>query len=351
MAASERSCDDVIRIRVDSAWAVEEFERLLAEQAAEGETRAPANPPNRAIFRELAPFRLLEYEYVDEEVGGIEGVYLGFPDGAIHAVSDEIPEEVVDRMLTGPAGELPPVYVYVLPRQPLTASQIDRFLKALSAHLNKPLVGVFRDERGQMSAHAYDGDVPGAASPHWGRLEAGVVRSVLEANRHLTKARVLDRFAARSQGPDGRAYALLTYGFAKHIVEFASVAERDDFLAWTRFLCQWIYARSDSWGDMGFGEVLRPAQLASAPVGDQIAVRLAPPARAPMGNAWRAFGGTSAATARPFAESEAATSDEALAQALITARAYWSFVTETVATTEAHLRAQAEAQRKRVWKD
>jgi len=62
--------DDVIRIRVDTDAAVREFMNILAAQAAEGETRAPANPANRAVFRELAPYRLLEYEYVDAGIGG-----------------------------------------------------------------------------------------------------------------------------------------------------------------------------------------------------------------------------------------------------------------------------------------
>ena len=56
-------CDDVIRIRVDTTWAVLDFIRQLAEQAAAGETRAPANPAQTAIFRDIAPYRLVEHNY------------------------------------------------------------------------------------------------------------------------------------------------------------------------------------------------------------------------------------------------------------------------------------------------
>ncbi|MCR6631783.1 MAG: hypothetical protein NVV74_18025 [Magnetospirillum sp.] len=345
--STEKSSDDVIRIRVDTSLAVQDFFNQLAEQAAEGETRAPANPANRAVFRELAPYRLVEYSYVDEAVGDVEGVYVGFPDGTIYSVGDEIPESVVDRLVEGEVGELAPLYLYVVLAEPRTSYVIDHFLKALSSHLGKALVGVYRDERGVMGAHAYDGDEPAAASRHRARLEAAVVQSVLEANRHLTRQRVLERYAARSESPDGRAWAQITYNFTKHVVEFPSASDRKDFIEWTRTLCEWIYARWCSWEDLGFTEVLRPAEVASAPHGEVVAVKLLPPAKAQGGRPWRAFGGTGAATAKHFAESEAASDEQALTHSLAMAREYWTYCTQTIDGAEFIARKTAEAQAQR----
>lgn len=345
--AVDKSSDDVIRIRVDTALAVQDFYDLLAEQAAQGETRAPANPANRAVFRELAPYRLVEYSYVDDGVGDIEGVYLGFPDGSIYAVADEVPEAVVDALITGEVADLPPVYLYILLAQPRETSVIDHFLRALSVHLGKPLVGVYRDDVGAMVAHGYDGEAPLAASPQRARIEVGMVKTVLEANRHLSRQRVLERYAARSESPDGRAWAQITYNYTKHVIEFASAADRNDFIEWSRTLCEWIYARWCSWDDLGFSEVLRPAEVAPAPKGEIVAVKLLPPAKAQGGQPWRAFGGTSAATAKKFDESDAAGDPQALAHSLAMARDYWTYCTQTIDSAEFMARKTAEAQAQR----
>lgn len=347
MMAVERSGDDVIRIRVDAAWAVEEFLALLTAQAAEGETRAPANPANRALFRELAPFRLVEYAYVDEGIGEIEGVYLGFADGSIYAVADEVPEAVVDAQVAGEVADLPPVYLYIVLGEARPVAALDHFLRALSVHLGKPLVGVYRDDSGTMAAHGVDGDVAVAASPDRARIEAAIIKSVLEANRHLTRQRVIERYVSRSESPDGRAWAQISYNFAKHVIEFPSAADRNDFIEWSRTLCEWIYARWCSWDELGFKEVLRPAEVVPAPKGEIVAVKLLPPAKAQGGRPWRAFGGTSAATAKRFGESEAANDEQALVRSLAMAREYWTYCTQTIDSAEFIARKTAEAQAQR----
>lgn len=343
MMSAEKSSDDVIRIRVDTGLAVQDFLDLLAEQAAAGETCAPANPANRAVFRELAPYRLVEYAYVDGDIGTIDGVYVGFPDGAIYAVTDEIPEEQVDALLYDTPAEMAPVYVYVVLAQPQPSERINHFMTALATHVDKPLVGIFRDAAGTMTGHAYDGgDVTQRA-----RLDGLVVKSVLEANMHLSKQRVLERYAAHAESPDGRAWAQITYNFAKHVVEFASPAERNDFMDWSRTLCEWIYARWCSWEDLGFAEILRPAEVAPAPKGEIIAVRLHAPAKVQDGRPWQAFGGTNAATAKTFSESPAASSEDALLHSLALAREYWSYCKDTIDSAEFMAKKQAEAQAKR----
>lgn len=318
----DRPSDDVIRIRVDTAQAVREFMDVLAVQAAEGETRAPANPANRAVFRELAPYRLVEYDYVGDGIGGIEGVFLGFPDGSIYSVADDLPEERIDALVAGNPATLPPVYVHVVLAGPQPAARIEQYLRALACHVGKPVVAVHRDAAGRMGAHAYD--CPGCGCV--GDIRDAVVKSVLEADMHLSKARVLERFAARSRDADGRAYAQLTFAFAPHLLEFASAAERDDFVAWSRMLCDWVYARWCSWEDLGFSEVLRPATVAPAGRG---AVRLAPP-----GDAWQAFGGKDRASARDFSDAAASSSEDALERSLVIARRYWAYVTDTVSRAE-----------------
>ncbi|MBC7950409.1 MAG: hypothetical protein H7Z12_01135 [Rhodospirillaceae bacterium] len=343
MMSAEKSSDDVIRIRVDTGLAVQDFLDLLAEQAAAGETCAPANPANRAVFRELAPYRLVEYAYVDGEIGAIDGVYLGFSDGALYAVTDEIPEEQVDALVRDVPAEMAPVYVYVVLAEAQAPERIDHFMAALAHHVDKPVVGIFRDAAGIMTGHAYDGgDVTSRA-----RLDSAVVKSVLEANLHLSKQRVLERYAARAESPDGRAWAQITYNFAKHVVEFASPAERNDFMDWSRTLCEWIYARWCSWEDLGFAEIMRPAEVAPAPKGEIVAVRLNAPAKAQDGRPWQAFGGTNAATAKTFSESPAAASQEALRQSLYLAREYWSYCKNTIDSAEFVAKKQAEAHAKR----
>lgn len=257
---AEESGDDVIHIRVDTAAAVREFMDVLASQAAEGETRAPANPANRAVFRELAPYRLLEYEYVGEGIGGIEGVFLGFPDGSIFSVADDIPEEAVDDVVAGDPAHLPPIYVHVVLAEARPAAAIDSFLAALAGHVGKPLIGLYRDQAGQLTGHAYEcaGEC-GCAE----QLARAVASSGAEAAMHLTKAQVLERFAAGSQSVDGRAYAQLTVNFLPHLLEFASAAERDDFIAWSKGLC-----------DSGFADVPRPATV--APAGAHAVALIAP---------------------------------------------------------------------------
>lgn len=345
-SSDDAASDDVIRIRIDTALAVEDFFDLLAAQAAEGETRAPANPANRAMFRELAPFRLVEYAYVDDAVGTIDGAYLGFPDGSIYAVADEVPEAVVDSLVAGEMVDLAPVYLYLVLAEPRPAPVIARFLRALSLHLGKPLVGVQRDGAGTMAALVYDADetTPPARRA---QLEATVVKSVLEANRHLSRQRVLDRYAARSESPDGRAWAQISYNYTPHVVEFASAADRNDFIDWSRTLCEWIYARWCSWEELGFAEVLRPAEVAPAPKGEIVAVKLLPPAKAQGGRPWRAFGGTSAATARHFVDSDAAIDQQALEHSLAMAREYWTYCIQTIDSAEFMARKTAEAQARR----
>jgi len=341
--AENLSSDDVIRIRIDTASTVQEFLDLLAVQAAEGETRQPANPANRAVFRELAPFRLVEYAYVDAGIGDVDGVYLGFPDGTVYGVADEVPEAVVDALVAGEVADMAPVYLYIVLAAPRSSGAIAHFLNALSTHLSKPLVAVYRDGDGTMGAHAFDSDLSGRRAGQ----DAALVKSVLEANRHLSRQRVLERYAARAESPDGRAWAQLTYNFTKHVIEFPSAADRNDFIEWSRILCEWIYARWCSWEELGFSEILRPAEIAPAPRGEVVAVKLQPPAKAQGGRPWRAFGGTSAATAKHFSESDAAVDEQALAHSLAMAREYWTYCIQTIDSAEFIARKTAEAQARR----
>lgn len=341
--AANLTSDDVIRIRIDTASTVRDFLDLLAAQAAEGETRQPANPANRAVFRELAPFRLVEYAYVDAGIGDVDGVYLGFPDGTVYGVADEIPEAVVDTLVADEVADMAPVYLYIVLAQPRGGAAIAHFLQCLSLHLGKPVVGVYRGDDGTMAAHAFDGDPAGRRAGQ----DAALIKSVLEANRHLSRQRVLERYAARAESPDGRAWAQLTYNFTKHVIEFPSAADRNDFIEWSRILCEWIYARWCSWEELGFSEILHPAEVAPAPRGEIVAVKLNPPAKAQGGRPWRAFGGTSAATAKRFSESDAAMDQQSLAHSLAMAREYWTYCIQTIDSAEFIARKTAEAQARR----
>ena len=291
--------DDVIRIRIDTARAVEAFADLLLQQAAEGETRAPANPAATAIWRELAPFRLVEYTYVDDGVGAIAGAYIGFPGGELYSVAEDIPEEAVTGLLPGhAAAALPPIYVYVVLEQPAGRDAIDGFLNELSSQVGHALVAVVPAANGQLKARLYDAEGT-----------KGVAR---EAARHQDKAALLERVAARSQRPDGRAYAALAYAFAKQSLEFASASERDDFINWSRALCDWIFGHGDDSVDLGFPEAHRPAELAAIPEEGRAVVRLAAPHSFEGGVAWIGI------------------SADAPPEDMNGARDYWAYVRRTI---------------------
>lgn len=289
--------DDVIRIRVDTARAVREFLTILEQQSAEGETRAPAKPRATAIYRELAPYRLVEYAYVDQGVGEVGGAYIGLPDGTIYSVTDEIPEDAVGAIVKASAVEdLPPIYVYVLLDDPAPAGAIDTFLEALSHHAGLPFVGVFRDQ-GAMDARFYPGDEPATFAP-----DAMISRALTETGRHLNKEQVLDAFVRRSETADGRAFARISYGFARHVLEFSSIADRDDFVAWSRHLWEAMEATRKSWENLGFSEVFRPAEPQPAPEMGQIETILIAPNHYQGGKPWRAFDGQALADARAAVE-------------------------------------------------
>jgi len=260
---TQQPTDDVIRIRIDTTRAVDAFLRLLEEQAAEGETRKPANPAATAIWREIAPFRLVEYAYVDETVGPIDGAYIGFPNGMLYTVEEDIPDHAVNDLVVGcehRATALPPLYVYVPLRQPIPTRAIESFLTKLSAHIGRSLVGVLAESDGRMVTRIFDSEVTRAITT--------------EADRHLRRQDILDRFAALSRRPDGRAYAVLTLSFARHVLEFADEASRDGFIDWTIRLNDWIFSRGGDADALGFAEAYRPAEIASAPEDGSDVVRL-----------------------------------------------------------------------------
>lgn len=304
---------DVMAIRIDTADAVDDFLALLAAQAAEGETRAPAHPANRAIYRELAPFRLVEYDYVEGGVGAIESVLIGFADGALFPVAEEIPEAVVDGMLVPAGGRLAPVYVYIVLARPVQAVAADLYLHALSDHVGRPLVAMIGDD-----AHAF-------ISPHGesidpGRLQSWLDAAATEKSRHLSKAALAAIMAGRSRGPKGEAYAAMTSDFARHILEFPSAAARDDFVAWTRRLCDWMFATHSDWCAIGFREVVRPAEPAGVPAAAERLARPEAPSLYDGGRPWGAFEGES---------------DRAMPDGLEAVSAYWAHVKAAIDRAEA----------------
>jgi hypothetical protein len=293
--------DDVIRIRIDTTRAVDAFLTLLAEQAAEGETRAPANPAATALWRELAPFRLVEYAYVFDGVGPIQGAYIGFPDGGLYSVEDDVPEDAVTDLVKGNehrVADLPPIYIYVVLESPVGREAMDTFLTELSTHVGHALVGVVRSANGALKARLYDSEA---------------IRAVArEGDRHLGKAQLLESFASRSQRGDGRAYACLTYAYAKQILEFTSAAERDEFVAWSRALCDWIFGHGDDAVELGFPEAHRPAELAPVPDADRPFVHLAAPGGFEDGTAWTGV------------------NSDAPPEGVAGARDYWAYVRRTL---------------------
>lgn len=268
-------CDDVIRIRVDTTWAVLSFIRQLAEQAAAGETRAPANPAQTAIFREIAPYRLVEYNYVDDRVGTVEAAYVGFPDGALFAASDDLPGAAVNHLILTTVGNepaLPPVYIYVVLSAPASEDRIRGYLQALANHLGQPLVGLFYRD-GEAIAVAED-----AAGPADGRVKAAAARAIGERDRHLSKSVLQVDLSAMCERPDGRAYARISHAYAQEVLEFASREDRDIFLRWSRELWGWLQTQQAGNAELGFPEFLRPAEPAQAPEeASPNAVRLRPP--------------------------------------------------------------------------
>ncbi len=265
---SETPCDDVIAIRVDTARAVADFLAQLRRQADEGETEAPAKPANRAVFRELAPYRLVEYDYVEPCVGAVEGAYVGFPGGGVYNCAEVIPEEAVDALVADAAAAYPPLYVYVLLAAPAPAAAIARYLDALASHLGMPLVGLFHCGDGAIATAIHAGDE--APDPdHMAALQDAVAAVAREGERHLSKAEVVGRHAACSHLPDGRAFAGLSHRFSHRILEFPSIAVRESFVARSVGFCAQAAAAGAA--------VLRPAEPCAVPPPDFRVIRVRPP--------------------------------------------------------------------------
>jgi len=245
--ATDPDEDDVIRIRIDTQHAVEAFGHLLAEQARAGEVNAPANPAATAVWRELAPFRLVEYAYLGDGVGPIDEACFVFPDGALYAVDDEIPERAVADLVSG-AAPLPPIALYLLLARPAGRAAIESFLHRLSSHLgNGPVV------------------------------EAGPADGV-----PLDRVGLLDGLAARSLDADGRAYAALDLGFRPEIVGFADAAARDNFVAWSRAMADWLAGQEGDPVELGLAEAVKPARPAPVPEAGCRVVWLDPPPGVPV---------------------------------------------------------------------
>jgi hypothetical protein len=229
-------CSDVIAIRIDAARAVAEFTDQLRQQAEEGEAMAPANPGNRALFRALAPFRLVEYDYIAPEIGPIIGAFVGFPDGGMYRCDEIIPEEAINADLA----VLAPLCIYIVLDQPAPEDAIAHYLAALSAHLGQKL----------------------------------------EAAATLDKAQVLDRHNRRNHLPDGRAYAQITHNFRHHTLEFPSIAERDTFVAWSHDVCARGLAEFD---------LERPAESCAVPPPGFRVIPATSPVGEDAGGYWRSL--------------------------------------------------------------
>ena len=325
--------DDVIRIRIDSAGAVDNFLAVLKEQAAEGETSAPANPANRALFRELAPYRLVEYDYVDGSVGSVEGAYIGFPDSAIYSVAELIPEEAVNSLVA--TVPLPPLYVYVVLAAPAPRGAIEHYLEALASHIGLPQVAV--SSAGEARVYC-GGEILGDHDR--AQFQVAAAAGARETDRHFSKADVLALSAGRSALPDGRAYAQVSYGYIRHILEFPSAAERDDFVAWSVKLCEMIGATSATWEEFGIDQFFRPARPCAAPPAGARTITVAAPCRFQAGIPWTAFGGNDAASARGYHDGQ--DQDEAtLRRSIAIANDYWNVVTVVLAEENAAIRRAA----------
>ena len=236
--------EDIIRIRLDIGRAVEARPDLLAESGENGAATA--------VWQQLAPFRLVEYAYVDPGVGPLmSGAYLGFPDGSLYDVGADIPDQAVADLVA--LAPLPPLYLYLPLAEPVSLARVAGFVEALSAHLDLPLLAVL------------GGDV---------RLfDAAACRAArVEGERQFGREVLFARIRAQTCRADGRAYATLTQAFTRHLLEFASVAERDAFIAWTRAVCDRLFAEGAE------VEAFRPAEIARIPVSGAAVVRAVPPA-------------------------------------------------------------------------
>ena len=327
--------DDVIRVRIDTAGAIDSFLAMLREQAAAGETDAPANPANRAVFRELAPYRLVEYEYVDGAVGKVEGAYIGFPDGVLYSVAELIPEEAVDALVS--IQPVAPLYVYIVLAAPVSGDIVGQYLDALSSHIGMAQVAVVAGE-GRVFC---GGEAPGDAERQ--RLHRSAEACGREFDRHFSKERLLTLSAGRSALPDGRAYAQVNYGYIRHILEFPSAAERDDFVAWTDKLCEMIGATAATWEEFGVDQFFRPAQPCAAPPPGARTVAVAAPSRFQSGRPWTAFGGGDAAAAKVYRQGQD-DDDATLRQSIAVANEYWNVVTAILAEENAAIRRIAAGQ-------
>ena len=200
------------------------------------------NLANRAVFRELAPFRLAEC-FVDEAVGD---AYLGFADGGLYSVS-EYPGTVVDA------------------RSPRTMPTRRRSICTVAGRAatgpgvcfwrrqHRPAAGRGCRDDGRMASTS-DDDCPPASQAL--RREAG--RSLLKPTAISTRAHA--PAAEHNWSPMAR--------FAHHLslcpaFANADAAAQDDFIAWSRTMRVIVLAgaHGKNWAD----RILRLAKSPPSP--------------------------------------------------------------------------------------
>jgi hypothetical protein len=184
----------------------------------------------------------------------------------------------------------------LIPETPPSPATVAAFVAALAEHLEQLLIAIHLDDGGQMTALPY---FPENASPtpqESARARAQAGHGLLEADRHLSKTRILERLDARATGATGLAHARVVHAFAPYILEFSSPAERDDFVAWTRLACATLYGAAPTAAAENFNTIFRPAEPCIAPGSGVTACHVPLPQAVAGGRPWLPFGDPRAPT-------------------------------------------------------
>ena len=237
----------------------------------------------------LAPFRLVEYAYVDDKIGStIRAAFFGFPDQSLYDAASEIPEHVVPDLLAMAAGDwtrLPAIYVYLYLERSASFSEVDTYLHALGSHLDIPLSGCFSEVSG------------GWGIINYGHAPVVSVDLAAETERFLPAS----VFAQRMADESGQlSYAFVTWQFQKYLVKFNDKIKRDDFIQWTKSIC--------ALGDLDVVDMVKPAVPCLDPGRRKPSEMILSPKEWAGGDAWAII-----------ASGRSAENDDA-------ARRYWAYV-------------------------
>ena len=267
---------DVIYFSLGTEWATEEPPLAPCAHCHP----SPLERAETALWQQLAPFRLVEYAYIDNDLLPVERAFFGFPGGLICEADDDVPATWVAGLAAAAVQAPPPqpVFLYLKSGAPVTPLLACEYGRMLSGHVEQPLTGYCPTPGGGWTRWRF--------TPEGGGCEEGAATPGEQA-RLLSWADL----CAANDGPEtpggerGR-WARFRFGFDNRLLEFADAGRRDDFLGWSRAATDALF-RSTS---LSLPDLVQPANAVDLRRPGRATVPLPAPGDWSEGDAWNFTG-------------------------------------------------------------